>query len=136
MSKTAQTSPSPSSLRSLALAASGAFRTKTVTVPEWENASVTLREPSGEAWLKFRNIVSPEPEAGEELPKLTQTETFMRNKEADVVMFIDVLLDESGNRVFSDEDMAIVSEIYGPVHGRLLSQALRLGMSQEDAEAK
>jgi hypothetical protein len=28
----------------------------------------------------------------------------MRNKDADVILFIDVLLDEDGNRVFSDDD--------------------------------
>lgn len=50
-----------------------------------------------------------------------------------MVLFIDVLLDEKGERVFSDDDQAQVSEIYGPVHARLLAQALGLGMSQEEA---
>ncbi len=136
MPSTKKTNASPSSLRSLALAPSGAFRTKTVNVPEWNGASVTLREPSGEAWLKYREIISPEIADDEEPPKLTQIETFLRNKEADVVMFIDVLLDENGARVFPDEDKDTVSEIYGPVHARLLNQALRLGMSQEDAAEK
>ena len=44
-----------------------------------------------------------------------------------------VLLDENGERVFSDEDQEQVSKIYGPVHSRLLAQALNLGMSQEEA---
>ena len=136
MPTTQKATASSASLRSLALAASGAFRTKSVTVPEWGNAQVMLREPSGEAWLKFREIVTPEVEDGQEPPKLNQTEAFMRNKEADVVMFIDVLLDECGERVFSEVDKDVVSEIYGPVHARLLNQALRLGMSQEDAAEK
>ena len=50
-----------------------------------------------------------------------------------MVLFIDVLLDENGERVFSDEDQEQVSKIYGPVHSRLLAQALNLGMSQEEA---
>lgn len=136
MSKAEQSKPSPASLRDLALAPSSGFRSKVIAVPEWNGAKVMLREPSGEAWLRFREIMTPDLPEGEEAPKLTQQETYLRNKKADVVMFMDVLLDEDGSRVFSDQDEATVSEIYGPVHSRLLSQALNLGMSQEAAEAK
>ncbi|MDH2066888.1 phage tail assembly chaperone [Pantoea sp. GD03673] len=133
--KQAQTSPA--SLRALALAASSGFRSKIVEVPEWNGAKVMLREPSGEAWVKFREIMMPpETEDGQEPQKLSIQDEYLRNKLADVVMFIDVLMDESGNRVFSESDEQTVSEIYGPVHSRLLSQAIGLGMSQEKAEVK
>lgn len=137
MPSTKQTEKSPASLRTLALAASSGFRSKVIEVPEWNGAKVMLREPSGEAWVKFREIMTPpETEEGHEPPKLSIQEEYLRNKQADVVMFIDVLLDEGGNRVFSEGDEQTVSEIYGPVHSRLLSQAIGLGMSQETAEAK
>ena len=137
MSSTNQTKTSPASLRDLALAVSSGFRSKVIPVPEWNGAKVMLREPSGEAWVKFREIMTPpEPAEGQEPQKLTMQEDYLRNKRADVVMFIDVLLDENGERVFSDDDEQTVSEIYGPVHSRLLSQAIGLGMSQEAAEAK
>jgi hypothetical protein len=137
MPSTKQTETSPASLRTLALAASSGFRSKVIDVPEWSGAKVMLREPSGEAWVKFREIMTPpEPEEGQEPQKLSIQEEYLRNKQADVVMFIDVLLDENGNRVFSEGDEQTVSEIYGPVHSRLLSQAIGLGMSQETAEAK
>lgn len=137
MSSTKQTETSPASLRALALAASSGFRSKVIEVPEWNGAKVMLREPSGEAWVKFREIMTPtEPEEGQEPQNLSIQEEYLRNKQADVVMFIDVLLDESGNRVFGEGDEQTVSEIYGPVHSRLLSQAIGLGMSQEKAEAK
>lgn len=137
MSSTKQTKSSPASLRDLALAASSGFRSKVIEVPEWNGAKVMLREPSGEAWVKFREIMTPpEPEEGQEPQKLSIQNEYLRNKQADVVMFIDVLLDEGGNRVFEDGDEQTVSEIYGPVHSRLLSQAIGLGMSQEKAEAK
>lgn len=123
-------------LREMALTATAAYRTKSLTVPEWGGVKVLLREPSSEAWLRFREIMEPEAVEGEEPPKPTQAQAYLRNKKADVVMFIDVLLDESGARVFSAEDESTVSEIYGPVHARLLSQALNLGISQEAAEAK
>ncbi|MEN4605993.1 phage tail assembly chaperone [Pantoea agglomerans] len=137
MPSTKKTETSPASLRALALAASSGFRSKVVEVPEWNGAKVMLREPSGEAWVKFREIMTPpESEEGQEPQKLSIQEEYLRNKQADVVMFIDVLLDESGSRVFSEADEQTVSEIYGPVHSRLLSQAIGLGISQEKAEAK
>lgn len=137
MSKTAQTKASSSSLRDLALAPSSGFRSVLTEVPEWGGAKVILREPSGEAWVKFREIMTvPDPEEGQEPAKLSIQEEFFRNKKADVVMFIDVLLDENGDPVFSYADEKTVSEIYGPVHSRLLTQAIGLGMSQEKAEAK
>lgn len=123
------------SLRDLALTAATAFRTKTVSVPEWNGASVTLREPSGEAWATFREFLDATPDGDDEAP-LSPTQKFLRNKEADVILFLDVLLDESGARVFSDTDRATVSEIYGPVHARLLRQAIELGMTQDVAEKK
>lgn len=128
---------SQNSLRNVALTASKAYRTKEgITVPEWDGAKVTLREPSGDARVKFREIVNPQLAEGEEAPTLTEAEKFLRNKEADVVLFIDVLLDENGERVFSDEDQEQVSKIYGPVHSRLLAQALNLGMSQKKRESR
>ncbi|MGV8925009.1 MAG: phage tail assembly chaperone [Ewingella sp.] len=124
------------SLRELALAPSGAYRTKKIAVPEWNGATVTLREPSGKAWVDFRTFLSPELPEGTEPPILSPTETFVRNRDADVILFVDVLLDEAGEPVFAPEDKEQVSEIYGPVHVRLLQQALALGLSQEDAEKK
>jgi len=123
-----------SSLRDLALAAASAYRTKTVTVPEWGGAKVILREPSGEAWATFRDFVGTKPDDDEN--NRSETEKFIRNKEADVILFLDVLLDETGTRVFSEDDRATVAEIYGPVHARLLSQALKLGITQDEAGKK
>lgn len=44
-------------IRNLALATMSGFRHKTVDVPEWEGATVVLREPSAEAWLRWQEIV-------------------------------------------------------------------------------
>lgn len=124
------------SLRDLALAPSGAYRTKETMVPEWHGAKVILREPSGQAWTAFQALLNPELPEGDEPKKLTPAETFIRNRAADVILFIDVLLDEEGQPVFSAEDQDEVALIYGPVHVRLLQQALALGVSQEVAEKK
>ncbi|WP_250910273.1 phage tail assembly chaperone, partial [Escherichia coli] len=45
-------------LKTLALARLSGFRHKTVRVPEWENVSVVLREPSAEAWYLWREVLN------------------------------------------------------------------------------
>ncbi|EOC1598807.1 phage tail protein, partial [Cronobacter sakazakii] len=100
---------SQSSLRSLALAPMAGFRTKTVTVPEWENARVKLREPSAQAWLEWQQVLNPKQGEGEP-EELTAAERALRNKSADVVLFIDVLLEEDGSQVFTEEDKAQVEQ--------------------------
>ena len=124
---------SQNSLRSLALAPMAGFRTKTVTVPEWKNAKVKLREPSAQAWLEWQQVLNPKPEEGEP-EELTAAERALRNKSADVVLFIDVLLEEDGTQVFSEEDKSQVEQFYGPVHSRLLKQALDLTTSTAEVE--
>ncbi|ABU76304.1 hypothetical protein ESA_01035 [Cronobacter sakazakii ATCC BAA-894] len=109
------------------------FRTKTVTVPEWENARVKLREPSAQAWLEWQQVLNPKQGEGEP-EELTAAERALRNKSADVVLFIDVLLEEDGSQVFTEEDKAQVEQFYGPVHARLLKQALDLTTSAADVE--
>jgi hypothetical protein len=51
---------SKQSLKALALAPMAGFRKKEVTVPEWDNAKVIIREPSAEAWIRWQGIASPE----------------------------------------------------------------------------
>ena len=131
MAKTA----SQNSLRALALAPMAGFRSKIVTVPEWDGAQVKLREPSGTAWLEWQQIISPEPPEGQK-EEMSTSERAMRNKNADVVLFIDVLLDEDDMPVFTAEDRAQIEQIYGPVHARLLKQALDLSTTMAEAEKK
>lgn len=86
-------------LRALALAPMSGFRTSVVHVPEWENVSVKLREPSGKAWLEWRQIVNPEQDEGDESQPLSAAQVAHRNMQADVVLFIDVLLDDNDQPV-------------------------------------
>ncbi|ADZ13613.1 phage tail assembly chaperone [Cronobacter phage ENT39118] len=124
---------SKNSLRALALAPMAGFRTKIVTVPEWENATVKLREPSAQAWLEWQQVLNPKQTEGE-TEDLTAAERALRNKSADVVLFIDVLLEEDGTQVFTEADKPQVEQFYGPVHARLLKQALDLTASVSDVE--
>lgn len=121
-----------SSIKELALAKLSGFRHKTVAVPEWSGAKVVLREPSGEAWLRWQEIAK----TGNEDEELSVSERAHRNLKADVALFLDVLCDEDKQPVFSVDDEEKVRQIYGPVHSRLLKQALDLITSAEDAQEK
>ncbi|CCW31111.1 Tail assembly chaperone [Xenorhabdus nematophila F1] len=119
-------------IRQLALTPKRGFRTKTVTVTEWDNATVTLREPSAWAWVRWNEVTS----SATEEEKLSTAEKVLRNTRADVVLFIDVLCDEDGETVFTPDDIEEVMNIYGPVHFRLLHQALSLVTTGDEAEKK
>ncbi|MGI1228751.1 phage tail assembly chaperone [Klebsiella quasipneumoniae] len=129
-------------LKALALAPMAGFRKKSVTVPEWGNAEVIIREPSAEAWIRWQAIANPEPpkaEEGQETPEppeLTPAERAFRSMRADVTLFIDILLDTDLQYVFTVDDTEQVEAIYGPVHSRLLKQALDLIRDADDAKAK
>ncbi|EIX9173119.1 TPA: phage tail protein [Klebsiella pneumoniae] len=130
------------SLKALALAPMAGFRKKEVSVPEWDNAKVIIREPSAEAWIRWQGIASPEqpkPPEGQkpqEAPELTPSERAFRTMRADVTLFIDILLDTDLQPVFTVDDTEQVEAIYGPVHSRLLKQALDLIRDADDAKAK
>ncbi|MEN6841621.1 phage tail assembly chaperone [Klebsiella pneumoniae] len=130
------------SLKALALAPMAGFRKKEVSVPEWDNAKVIIREPSAEAWIRWQGIASPEPaklpegQEPQEAPELTPSERAFRTMRADVTLFIDILLDTDLHPVFTVDDTEQVEAIYGPVHSRLLKQALDLIRDEDDAKAK
>jgi hypothetical protein len=81
-------------------------------------------------------MTPPEPKEGEQPVKLSISEETQRNIRADAVMFIDVLLDEERQPVFALSELEDVIAFYGPVHARLLKQAMDLTTSPEEAEKK
>ena len=119
-------------IKSLALARMAGFRHLTVSVPEWEDATVIVREPSAEAWLRFQNIVKSDTDSDE----ISVSEKMKRNLDADVTLFVDILLDEDKQQVFTPDDAGAVALIYGPVHSRLLKRALQLITGADDAKEK
>ncbi|MFC0228067.1 phage tail assembly chaperone [Serratia aquatilis] len=124
-------------LRALISAPMAGFRTKEVCVAEWGGAKVILREPSQQAWGLWRDIITPVPaEEGKEPAKLSISEETQRNLRADALLFTQVLLDEKFQPVFLQENIDQVIDFYGPVHARLLSQAIELQTSIEEAAKK
>lgn len=120
------------SIKSLALAPGSGFLSKVIAVPEWEGVSVTLREPSAEAWLRWQDAIKTDD--GNE--PLSVSERARRNLHADVTLFIDILRDKDGESVFSVDDIEEVESAYGPVHSRLLRQALDMINDAESTKKK
>ena len=123
-------------IKALALSPLAGFRHKEVIVKEWGGAVVVVREPSAEAWLRWNEITKKvnNPEEGD--PELSEEEKFDISRSGDVAMFIDVLLDSDGNTIFSVEDAEELKRVYGPVHTRLLSNAVGMVSNSAEAEKK
>ncbi|MFW5408260.1 phage tail assembly chaperone [Pectobacterium brasiliense] len=120
------------SIKSLALAPGAGFLTKSIEVPEWEGVKVILREPSAEAWLRWQDAIKTDDDS----ESVSVSERARRNLHADATLFIDILRDEDGEPVFSVDDAEEVESAYGPVHSRLLRQALDIINDAEIAKKK
>ncbi|WP_174868171.1 phage tail assembly chaperone [Pectobacterium polaris] len=120
------------SIKSLALAPGAGFLTKAITVPEWEGVKVILREPSAEAWLRWQDAVKTDDDS--EL--VSVSERARRNLHADATLFVDILRDDDGEPVFGVDEVEEVETVYGPVHSRLLRQALDIINDTEIAKKK
>lgn len=120
------------SIKSLALAPGAGFLTKAIEVPEWEGVKVKLREPSAEAWLRWQDALKTDQDS----EALSVSERARRNLHADTTLFIDILRDEEGQPVFTVDDIEEIETVYGPVHSRLLRQALDIINDAEVAKKK
>lgn len=115
-------------LKKLISAKNAGFRTSTVTVPEWGGITVVLREPSVGAWSIWA-------ESMHELETCDDALIGKRKRiEAEAVLFASTLCDEQGNVIFEGDYDDLITN-YGPVHSRLLNQALELsGIGQTPIE--
>lgn len=109
------------------------FKHKKVPVPEFDNAEVILREPSAGAWLAWQEKYE---KLKIDAESLSVAEKAQIQLEADVLLFISVFCDEDGYPVFAAEDEEQVRNFYGPVHSRLVKEALDLLTPVEDLAAK
>ncbi|MGM7863308.1 phage tail assembly chaperone [Yersinia enterocolitica] len=83
-----------------------------MVVPEWDGATVILREASSGAWLRWREVAVKGEANPDETVKASIEDQITNNILADVTLFVDVLLDESGLQAFSNEDIPLVAESY------------------------
>ncbi|MBW7984723.1 phage tail assembly chaperone [Enterobacillus tribolii] len=126
-------------LKAMIMAPLAGFRHTSVTVPEWGGKTFILREPSGATWTRFNELVAKlrPAESGEDEPMEPDApEQDRLSRLADALMLVDVLLDEKGVAIFSEEDAETLAPHIGPVHSRLLRRAIDLALTFDDAQKK
>lgn len=112
-------------LRALATAPLAPFKHERVTVPEWDNAKLVIRQLTAGDWIDYRAAISRaraaagiEPGEPSELP--------VNVIPATALVLVRTLFDEDGKRALSDDDVADVAASFSDVHGRLVDKAFQL----------
>ena len=124
------------SLRELAGSPLSGFRHDRIPVPEWNGVEVMVREHSAGEWQHYRQLlgVPDEPPKGEgheppenEESAQTRADPALPDNRLNAELLAPVLLDTDGHRVFLEEHIGELAEVFGPVHMRLLNRAIELG---------
>ena len=131
-------------IKKLASSPLSGFRHKEVPVPEWGNVKVIIREPSAPDWAQWqsalRGKVAVENEDAATNSELGEAQDLNLGIEIEAMLFSAILYDTKGLRVFTADDLGGLIQHYGPVHTRLLNEAIQLagigGKPLEDAEKK
>lgn len=113
-----------SNIRALATAPLAPFKHERVTVPEWEDATLVVRQLVAGDWADYRaEIAKARNAAGVE-----DGETILPVNviPATALVLVRTLFDESGKRVLTDRDAADVAASFSDVHGRLVDKAFEL----------
>lgn len=145
----ARTKSPDSDLRSLALDPLRNFKHEPVIVPEWDNASVTVRALSAGDWLGYRTRsleVLEEARLAAGLPaRPAPVEDGQPDPEEPNVEFnssfifafvlVRTLFDQHRTRVFDDDDVDEVAQAFSPVHDRLVAKAFELSGIEAGADA-
>lgn len=117
-------------IRALATAPLAPFKHERVTVPEWENASLIVRQMTMGDWVDYRAEIAKARESAGIEPGET-TERPVNVIHATALVLVRTLFTEDGKRVLSDRDADDVAASFSDVHGRLVDKAFELsGISQ------
>ena len=114
-----------SNLRALATAPRAPFQPARVTVPEWENAQLVVRElVAGDgidyraALAKARRDAGIDPDEDRDIP--------VNVIPATALVLVRTLFTPDGKRALSDNDVPAVAASFAEVHGRLVDLAFKL----------
>lgn len=103
-------------------------RFKIITVPEWDNAKVRIVEPDSNAWFKAKQLLPDDSKTGSD-------DGLAQGVKSDAELFIRCVLNEDGTVIYDAVDDSLLTA-YGPVHSRILRQALDLAkLTNEDLAA-
>ncbi|WP_163005668.1 phage tail assembly chaperone [Pseudomonas viridiflava] len=138
-----------SDLRTLALDPLRNFKHETVVVPEWADASVTVRALSAGDWLGYRTRslevleearlaagLSARPETGQGgNPDPDEPSVEFNSSYIFAFVLVRTLFDQHCARVFDDADIDEVALAFSPVHDRLVAKAFELSGIEAGAGA-
>jgi len=100
------------------------FTHEALTVPEWDNARVVLRELTAGDWIDYRSaVLRARREAGVSDDDEAAPVNFIP---ATALVLCRTLYRPDGTRVLTDADVPAVAASFSAVHGRLVETALRL----------
>lgn len=117
-------------LKALASKPLAGFKHKEI---QFGDEKAMIREPSAGAWLAWQDKIKELDHENGEMPLAEKAQIQL---EADVLLFMSVFCDEDGHPVFDAADEEQVRGFYGPVHSRILKEALDMLTPVAQVEAK
>ncbi|AIO66279.1 phage tail assembly chaperone family protein [Burkholderia oklahomensis] len=129
-----------SNLRAAALNPLTGWRHELMTVPEWNDEKIAVREPTvGDRmfWIEPLQDAArvtdedDEPVAREKYERISAA----AHSQASARMFVRVVFVKTSSgwqRLFADEDVGAIATAYGAVHDRVVVKALELGKLDVD----
>ena len=114
-----------SNIRALATAPLTPFKHERVTVPEWEDAKLVVRQLTAGDWVDYRSAIAQAREAAGIEPG-EESDRPINVIKATALVLVRTLFDEAGKRVLSDRDADDVAASFSDVHGRLVDKAFEL----------
>lgn len=119
------------------------FKHESVTVPEWEGATVIVRAPSpGDHLFHIRAIwaaAGVEPGEDQDIVRAKLDAPGVDYTRASASLLVRTLFEQTDVgpvRVFSDDDVDMVAAAYGNVHAGLVAKAIALGNLGEGAQER
>lgn len=113
-------------IRALATDPLAPFRHEPVTVPEWEGATLVVRQLTAGDWIDYRAEIARAREVAGLEPGDKAEGVPVNVVPATALVLVRTLFDPAGKRVLRDEDAAAVAASFSDVHGRLVDQAFAL----------
>ncbi|MFY3461243.1 phage tail assembly chaperone [Achromobacter xylosoxidans] len=119
------------------------FKHESVTVPEWEGATVIVRAPSpGDHLFHIRAIwaaAGVDPGEDQDSVRAKLDAPGVDYTRASASLLVRTLFEQTEHgprRVFGDDDVDMVAAAYGPAHATLVAKAIELGNLGEGAQER
>lgn len=122
-----------SNIRALATDPLVPFKHERVTVAEWDNAELIVRQLTAGDWVDYRVAISAARDAAGVEPG-EDSDRPINVIKATALVVVRTLFDTSGKRVLFDSDADGVAASFSEVHGRLADKAFELSGIKASAD--